>query len=180
MQLDAPLGSSRPVPGPADPLRAAVFVTVVVTLFVAKLELAIDLPSGELRLWKPLALVTLALAVWLAFAQPRALFQPTLETTLLGPGLRRDLASDPPTSPSPQPEAVMHADDAAQAEGSTRPYRITALVFAVIFLFFGLREVWTIGDLTLVAGICFTATGVLAAVAMLAGDRLIRQLFKRR
>ena len=180
VQLNAPLRSSRPVPGKAESLRVAIVLAVVVPLFVAKLKLAVDLPSGELRLWKPLALLALALVVWLAFAHPSALFRPTLETTLLGPGRRRELASDPPASPSPQPEEAMRADDAARAGEPTRPYRITALVFALVFLFFGLREVWMIGHFTLVAGLCFSAAGVLAAVATLAGDRLIRQLFKRR
>ena len=47
------------------------------------------LPTGELRLWQPLAVAALAMAVWLAVSHPREVYRPTLQTTLIGPGRTR-------------------------------------------------------------------------------------------
>jgi len=176
-QIDAPLGRSRAT-GIAGDSRVILIAAIAVTAWLAKWDASIPLGQMRIPLWMAAAAVTLVTALWFAIMHPDLAFRPTLETRLLGPGLRTSPIKHEASGSEP---AMPNAEVATSVQPpSTVADRIGLLVFGAMFGFFAIRDVAWSGEF----GSIFWASAIAAALpiglAAFGSNELMRSLVRRR
>lgn len=176
-QLDAPLGGSRAT-GLRGDFRVSLIAAAAVTAWLAKWDVSIPLGRMHVPLWIAAAALALAKALWCVFARPDQVFRPTLNTRLIGPGLRTSPVEHEASGSEP---AMPNAEVATSVQPpSTVADRIGLLVVGAMFGFFAIRDVAWSREF----GGIFWASAIAAALpiglAAFGSNELMRRLVRRR